>query len=66
MAFISSRSLVIRNFFPKGRFGKHGIAINLIDGPKSKEIMDEIESHFGRPIIKLDTEDVDEIEKLQN
>lgn len=48
-----------------GRFGKRGLAINLVDGEKSMEVLHEIESHFGKPIVKLDTEDVAEIEKLQ-
>merc|ERR1711997_979664 len=48
-----------------GRFGKHGLAINLVDGPKSLEIMRQIETHFGKPILKLDADDVDEIEKIQ-
>jgi len=47
-----------------GRFGKHGLAINLVDGPKSMMVLRDIESHFGKDIIKLDAEDVDEIEKL--
>jgi len=49
-----------------GRFGKHGLAINLIDGPQAEKVKDDIEAHFGRPIVKLDTENVDEIEKLQS
>lgn len=48
-----------------GRFGKHGLAINLVDGPASMVVLKDIEGHFGRPIVKLDTEDVDEIEKIQ-
>jgi len=47
-----------------GRFGKYGLAINLVDGPKSMMVLKDIESHFGKDIIKLDAEDVDEIEKL--
>jgi len=47
-----------------GRFGKHGLAINLVDGPKSMGVLKEIERHFGKDIVKLDAEDVDEIEKL--
>ena len=39
-----------------GRFGKHGLAINLVDGPKSMAVMKEIERHFGKDIIKLDAE----------
>merc|ERR1719430_2222915 len=37
-----------------GRFGKHGLAINLVDGPKSMTVLKEIERHFGKDIIKLD------------
>merc|ERR1711972_266965 len=46
------------------RIGKHGLAINLVDGPKSMAVLKEIERHFGKDIAKLDAEDVDEIEKL--
>ena len=48
-----------------GRFGKHGLAINLVDSEKSLNILKEIERHFGRPIRKLDAQDADEIEKIQ-
>ena len=48
-----------------GRFGKHGLAINLIDSEKSLDILNEIERHFGKPIIKLDAQDMDAIEKIQ-
>ena len=48
-----------------GRFGKHGLAINLVDGAKTLEILRQIETHFGKPILKLDADDVDEIEKIQ-
>lgn len=30
-----------------GRFGKAGLAINLVEGPQSKRILKEIEDHFG-------------------
>ena len=36
-----------------------------IDGPAAEKVKDDIEGHFGRPIVKLDTENVDETEKLQ-
>jgi ATP-dependent RNA helicase DDX19/DBP5 len=48
-----------------GRFGKHGLAINLIDSETSLNILNEIERHFGKPIIKLDAHDMDAIEKIQ-
>ena len=47
-----------------GRFGKSGLAINLVDGDNSMAVLKDIEKHFGKKIIKLDVEDVDEIEKL--
>merc|ERR1712227_259325 len=40
-----------------GRFGKHGLAINLVDGPKSMGVLKEIERHFGKDITKLDAEE---------
>lgn len=48
-----------------GRFGKHGLAINLVDSPRAMAILKEIEKHFGKDIIKLDAEDTEEIEKIE-
>lgn len=47
-----------------GRFGKSGIAINLIDSDHAMQLCREIEQHFGKKIELLDTDDVDEIEKI--
>lgn len=47
-----------------GRFGKAGLAINMVDGSKSLALLKQIEQHFGRQIMKLDTDDVDEIERI--
>lgn len=47
-----------------GRFGKHGIAINLVDGPQSMGVCKTIEEHFNRKIRYLNAEDSDEIEKI--
>lgn len=46
-----------------GRFGKRGIAINLIDGEKSMGVLKQIEKHFQKKIEKLDEGDLDEITK---
>ena len=46
-----------------GRFGRSGLAINFVDGPRSKKNMQEIESHFGRRIEKLDIDDPDKVEE---
>ena len=31
-----------------GRFGKNGLAINFVDGPQTKQQLQEIEQHFGK------------------
>lgn len=49
-----------------GRFGKSGLAINFVDGRRSHDNLMFIQDHFGRTIQKLDAEDPDAIEKLQN
>lgn len=46
-----------------GRFGRSGIAINFVDGQRSMRNMQEIEKHFGKPIVKLDTADYDNMEQ---
>ncbi|CAN7987795.1 unnamed protein product [Ixodes pacificus] len=48
-----------------GRFGKSGLAVNMVDGSRSMAVLKQIEEHFGRPILKLDADDMDEIEKIQ-
>lgn len=48
-----------------GRFGKAGLAINLVDGENSLNLLRQIEQHFGKKIQLLDASDVDEIEKLE-
>lgn len=47
-----------------GRFGKNGIAINLVDSEKSMDICRAIEAHFRKKIHFLDAENVEEIEKI--
>ena len=47
-----------------GRFGKSGIAVNFIDGPRSMAVMKKIEEHFGKKILLLETNDVDALENL--
>ena len=47
-----------------GRFGKNGIVVNFIDGSRSMNILKKIEEHFGRKISLLETNDFEELEKL--
>ncbi|XP_066255131.1 DEAD-box helicase Dbp80 isoform X1 [Euwallacea similis] len=47
-----------------GRFGKKGLAINLIDSENSMRILKDIEGHFGKKIRFLNAEDCEEIEKI--
>lgn len=49
-----------------GRFGKRGIAINLVESDQSMAICRTIEQHFGKKIHYLNAEDSDEIEKIGN
>ncbi|XP_051947911.1 ATP-dependent RNA helicase DDX19A [Xyrauchen texanus] len=49
-----------------GRFGKRGLAINMVDSQRSMEILKTIERHFNKKILRLDTDDLDEIEKISN
>lgn len=47
-----------------GRFGKKGIAINLVESETAMKICKDIEKHFGKKIHYLNAEDCDEIEKI--
>ncbi|XP_056305283.1 ATP-dependent RNA helicase DDX19A [Danio aesculapii] len=47
-----------------GRFGKRGLAINMVDSQHSMEILKTYERHFDKKIARLDTDDLDEIEKI--
>ncbi|XP_030624435.1 ATP-dependent RNA helicase DDX19A isoform X2 [Chanos chanos] len=49
-----------------GRFGKRGLAINMVDSKHSMNILNRIEEHFNKKIERLDTDDLDEIEKIAN
>ena len=48
-----------------GRFGKNSIAVNFIDGQQSMTSIKKLEKHFGKEITLLQTDDVDQIEKLE-
>ena len=47
-----------------GRFGKFGLAINFVDSARTRQMVYELETHFGKKISKLDAEDIEEIEKI--
>lgn len=47
-----------------GRFGKSGMAINLIDSNHAMKLCRDIENHFGKQIHYLDAENAEEIEKI--
>jgi ATP-dependent RNA helicase DDX19/DBP5 len=48
-----------------GRFGKDGLAINMISTPEEKRMIDELETHFGQPIKELDPNNIEDLEKLE-
>ncbi|PAV82565.1 hypothetical protein WR25_26685 [Diploscapter pachys] len=47
-----------------GRFGKAGIAINFVDDERSLQLIKKIEAHFGKPIPKLDPDDMNALEAI--
>jgi len=49
-----------------GRFGKMGIAINLVDSQVSMDVLCSIQEHFTKQIHKLNVEDVTELEQLES
>lgn len=49
-----------------GRFGKRGLAINLVNQKEVKTTLKYIEEHFGKKIAVLNTDDYDEVEQLNN
>ncbi|XP_076472481.1 ATP-dependent RNA helicase DDX19A-like [Babylonia areolata] len=49
-----------------GRFGKRGLAVNLVDSQQSMDVLWAIQEHFGRTIENLDTDDLDAVQKIDN
>lgn len=47
-----------------GRFGKRGFAVNMVDSQHSMNIIEQIEMHFNRKIKKLDSSNLEELEKM--
>lgn len=48
-----------------GRFGKQGVAINMVEGNRGWALLKQIEEHFGRTIMKLDVYDMDQLAQIQ-
>ncbi|XP_046896061.1 ATP-dependent RNA helicase DDX19A [Hypomesus transpacificus] len=48
-----------------GRFGKKGLAVNMVDSQYSMDILREIEEHFNKKILKLNPDDPDDLIKLE-
>ncbi|XP_014258346.1 DEAD-box helicase Dbp80 isoform X1 [Cimex lectularius] len=49
-----------------GRFGKTGIAINLVSSQEYSTVLKQIQDHFGRKIECLNPDDSDEVDKLND
>ncbi|RKP12312.1 P-loop containing nucleoside triphosphate hydrolase protein [Piptocephalis cylindrospora] len=47
-----------------GRFGRKGVSINLVHDPMSWKVMNAIQDHFGKQIIRVPTDNYDEIEEF--
>ncbi|BES99883.1 DEAD box ATP-dependent RNA helicase [Nesidiocoris tenuis] len=49
-----------------GRFGKSGIAVNLCSHAEMQTTLKQIQDHFGKKILPLNTDDSDELERLND
>lgn len=47
-----------------GRFGKAGLAFNMVDSPRALDMIRKLEQHYGRKIEKLDASDLEKLEEL--
>lgn len=47
-----------------GRFGKAGLAFNMVDSERTFKMVCKLEQRFGKPIKKLNAQDIEEIEKI--
>lgn len=47
-----------------GRFGRKGISINFVHNQKTWSQMDQIEKALGRQIVRIETNDLDEMEEV--
>jgi hypothetical protein len=47
-----------------GRFGRKGISINFVHDKKTWLQMEEIEKQLGKPIVRIETNDLDEMEEV--
>jgi len=48
-----------------GRFGRKGISINFVHDKKTWLQMEQIEKALGRKIMRIETNDVDEMEEVR-
>ncbi|KAG5342269.1 RNA helicase required for poly(A+) mRNA export [Termitomyces sp. Mn162] len=46
-----------------GRFGRKGISINFVHDKKTWMQMDQIEKALGKSIVRIETHDIDQMEK---
>lgn len=49
-----------------GRFGRKGISINFVHNKSTWSQMDQIEKALGRKIIRIETNDLDEMEEVRS
>ncbi|QSL64338.1 hypothetical protein MERGE_001638 [Pneumocystis wakefieldiae] len=47
-----------------GRFGRTGVSINFVHDKRSFEEMNVIQQYFGKPMIKVPTDDLEKLEKI--
>lgn len=48
-----------------GRFGKDGLAINMVSTAEERRMVGVLETHFGQPVKELDPTDIEALERLE-
>lgn len=64
--FIVDNETYLHRIGRTGRFGKLGIAINMVANDRDMRMLKEIEAHFKRPVQALDATDIDDLENKLN
>lgn len=64
--FIVDNETYLHRIGRTGRFGKLGIAINMVANDRDMRMLKEIEAHFKRPVQALDANDIDDLENKLN
>jgi len=58
------RATYLHRIGRSGRFGRSGIAINLVHDDRSREAMEDFKNYFGRPILPFPSTELQELDNI--